>query len=350
MFLHRNPTHAPPSTSNYLGLLAYIILVLISVWASGASLTTHFNLPSFLGYGIGAAFGIIAALLLASLLRAYENKSLVWLILSGAIFLLAWGASLLTNTHSFYMLANKGQMQEEELVAAADALELIDSKTESWYTTAKEDYSQQVNDLISQLVAQIKSELNPGVGPKATSLLDELNGLLRTTITTFQEPPRGSSWRAYIPVANQYEAEARRLLAEREDRIDAEQKRVMELIGQGDITKIVAELRTARDNKDRYDEDSLEKVIDRGYDQVGVLRETINNITNVDMSEVDGLNLPKVPNSKRLQKIDELLAFINEQGGWGATGAYYAILIALIVDLGAFIILWRFVLTARPEY
>ncbi|MGB3548303.1 MAG: hypothetical protein WBA17_15125 [Saprospiraceae bacterium] len=329
-------------------MLAYIALIVISAWASGASISTHFNLPPALGYALGAAFSIIAALLLTSLQRSIENKKIGWTIVSVLVFLLAWGASLLTNTHSFFILSNMDSIRQTELKAASNELQLIGSQTEGWFGNIIDSFETAVNADARQLRQQILAPGNCGVGPESEQIISRLGELLRSTITRYKVPPSGSQCpQAYQPVADAYVNTILGQLKERTTELERNKSRALEELDVTGSEKLRVEIDAALENYDQQDMQRTEFLLEKAFQKVDAQHKIMEKFIGID--EVNTNPLPTEPESKRLRKIDYLPTYIDNHGGYGATGVLFSLAIALIVDLGAFIIFWRFVINREED-
>nr|CBA26533.1 hypothetical protein Csp_E36210 [Curvibacter putative symbiont of Hydra magnipapillata] len=106
--------------------------------------------------------------------------------------------------NKFYSTFMHTELIVEELNSKTRALnELKEGATSSLSNEDAEVLRQKVTALVKQLKIQILSPAEPGLGPKANSILNEIEALIKTKITRM--PNKGTSESALVKLGNDYE-------------------------------------------------------------------------------------------------------------------------------------------------
>jgi hypothetical protein len=338
----RSPLDPPPSLSSRIGLIVYIILVLVSIWASGKSLVSHFGLePSILGYAFGLVFALAAAMLLLAYEKIRDERSILKVLGIGVLFLLVWALSLLTNTHSFFMLSNLDRMQKEELKDASKELGLISSETTVWFDDFIANYETEVNDQISQFREQVLDENNFGLGMLAQGEITELGNRLGTPLTPLSAPP-SSNRAAVVEVMNQYIRNAEGVRDRRVDEMFEQKQRALQELDVEKAAELVEDLETYKEYFSDYSSEQVAGLLERAFEEVDKQSSIVRDVIGIP-ELTSGSTLPKTPVSSQLMKIDKLIGYLRNNWG-GSSGVIFAFAIAFAIDLTAFVILWKFVI------
>lgn len=339
----RRATDDPLTSSQILGRIMYAILVFTSAWASGASLLSHFSkLPTALGYLFGVVFVIVASFALTSIRKAVRERALLWLIVSTFFFIFAYGASLWTNTHSFYVLANLEEIQKKEIGLVSNELDLISTGAQQWFENIRQDFNTAVNKDATSIREQILTPGNCGCGPECQLVLTRLQDKLGTPITPPKAPPQGSRCpNGFVTYADAYVNTIYKL---RDDFIGGLQAKEDVAIDNLDLTEsenLLEELKILEEDFNQKPLSEIDNVLTRSFKENNRQYNYVSNQLNINLDDIQKLDL--LPESVKLKKITYLIPYMNKQGGLVKAGGLFPFALALIVDLGAFIILLRFV-------
>ncbi len=192
--LFHNPLDGPMSPNKIIGIIAYVLLALISIWATSESLKTSFDLPYFIAYVAGTVFIVVMALTLNAIKEIIEgrNKSIIKLIFIVFVFLLMWAISLSTNSHKFFTQLKLSDIRKHELDIATKEIENLGSSGQTIGELVIANYQAYVQPRINDYVKEVRNPNNCGAGPVAAKLMDEVTASMPGSIFTIPSGYGGS--------------------------------------------------------------------------------------------------------------------------------------------------------------
>lgn len=353
--LLRSPTEPPMRGSQLLGLVLYIFLLAISVWATGESLSINFNIGKLPAYTIGLAISLIATAMINIIKESTDSRSILPIIGGAFVFILMWGLSLMTNTHSFFMKSSLESIRKEELNLITKELELIGTKAEEILNTSRDKYETDVTGLVNSLRRQILDQNKPGLGPEAEKIITQLQELLGQPITPIEPDGSKSVFRSNQELANGYaEYIITDLLRPKLTAFDQEKTRVLNSLNSENNTELLAILKEMQRNNTNLLTPEAENILSRAYAeyqrQYDIISSKFSTPILGKVATYSLAKLPATPLSIELKKISSLPKFIRETGGYNQPNFIWAFLLAFGVDLGAFMIFSAMVLPKKREW
>ncbi len=149
---------------------------------------------SMTGYGTALAISIGMGLLMFLLIvemrkKRISGQSTIWLVVGysflGAIFFAG-------NFNALYSNYNRGELLKKELIKHKDELTSITTSAINALNDADKgstNLESKVQQLTQQLIAQISTPADPGLGTRALAIIVSLEGLLDQKLTTFSGTP-----------------------------------------------------------------------------------------------------------------------------------------------------------------
>lgn len=356
MLYHFRDPSAPPITgTQVMGAILYVLLLAISVWATGESLSLNFTMPKFFSYLIGLGLALIAAAMLTIIRNGFHNRQISAVLGGMLVFLLVWGISLLTNAHSFFVKSSLQEIRKQELQAVSNQLELLSATTNTALSQSRNAYESEVSSLVTSLRRQILDQNNPGLGPRADSMIDALQELLEQPITPIAPNGNVATYRSNQELADGYSRYIMNdLLGVKLAEFEREQARILEVINDSAALQLKVDIEAAIDTFDAVAAADGLRLLNKAYGeqdrQYQFLQQAFEGpILNREI-HFDLEPLPARPPSAELQKISSLPKFISDTGGYNQPNFIWAFLLALGVDLGAFMIFYFMVLPPKPEW
>ena len=200
-----------------------VIFAVIVLLASGFSTYTTYlgfskDLPLYMAIAIAAiiGFGLVGTNLKIRRCRVKEGGMFGALVVFGMIFVF----SFLSNTNAFYSLFIKDDIIRE---TQEDAWEVYERESTRALKAFDEDpvYQQElermrnIENLLRNLNAQITDPLNPGMGPRAKVILEDIYDLLEVPSTPLQPPSKDAPMRDQAEYAERLVSHIRSLIDER---------------------------------------------------------------------------------------------------------------------------------------
>ncbi|WP_452596541.1 hypothetical protein [Pontimicrobium sp. MEBiC01747] len=352
-----NPLDGPITSKKVFGIIVYLVLAAISVWATSESLNSSFDIPIVVAYLIGIAFVITMAMFLGVLKQILEERrvSVLKFLFVVVTFLILWGVSLSTNTHKLFTQLKLQDIRKNELNDAKIAIENIERNKLTVGEKVINDYRQFVTSRILDYKKEVKNPENCGHGAAADSLMSKVQKSMPGFSIT---PPSGRK---------KSESSCRKLANEMADMMFTELNTRI-----GSMNAIIGNLDNCNDADTRgkiltdleeknsflYDMVSIEikQTISDAHEYYQQLYECYNTglVQNInDVKEFtkaekleEELELP-VPSFK-LEKISYLIPFVKnypkKQQGAYLSSFWLSVAIAFILDLAAFIIFYFVIL------
>lgn len=186
MGIFYNPLDGPLTGRKIAGIAVYLILAIISIWATSESISGSFNVPIIISYLLGIAFVATMALLLGVIKQMLEERrvklgGIVFLIFA---FLIVWGVSLSTNAHKLFTQLKLEDIRKNELDKATIALENIETNSTSVGNQVINDYEVFVVSRIQNYKKEVLNIENCGHGKVADTLMSKVQRSMPGSIFT----------------------------------------------------------------------------------------------------------------------------------------------------------------------
>ena len=352
-----DPLDGPISAGKIFGIIVYLVLASISVWATSESINSSFNVPIIVSYLLGIAFVLTLAIFLGIIKQALEERRVGVLKIAfvAIVFLVLWGVSLSTNTHKLFTQLKLEDIRKNELDLATIELENIGNNSLSIGNQVIDDYNFFVTSRIQNYKREVRNPENCGHGPVADTLMSKVQRSMPGSIFTLPSG-RGRSQESCRVLAKEM---ADAMTSELNDRVDSMREHLDNLGECSDEEKrqdIVERLREYNDFSTDFVSVAVKDAISNAHNYYNELYKCYNNGLIQSIGSVQEfskaqefkhkLELP-VP-SIDLEKISALLPFIKNHPK-DSPGAYFnsflfSLAIALILDLAAFVVFYFVIL------
>tara|TARA_B100000508_G_C11428372_1_gene262041 strand:- start:16 stop:1098 length:1083 start_codon:yes stop_codon:yes gene_type:complete len=357
MRLFFNPLDGPLTGKKVIGIIVYLILAAISIWATSESIYSSFNIPKILSYLIGLVFISALALFLSIIKESFESRRVSIMKISFILFwfFFLWGVSLATNSHKLFTQLKLQDIRKNEIDQATIALENIERNSTSIGTQVINDYEVFVTSRIQDYKKEVVNVENCGHGPVADTLMSKVQRSMPGSIFTIPSgrPMTESGCRKLAnDMADQMTSElllrttSMRTKIDELSKCDQNERRI----------ELLEQLNSMNDFTTDFASIEVKEAISESHEYYNQLYECYNNGLVQSIGSVSSftetkelkkkLELP-VP-SINLEKIAALIPFVKkypkEKPGAYVDSLILSISIALILDLAAFIILYFVVL------
>ena len=336
----------PASNSQKIGLILYLVLSLISIWATSESLQMTFDINPVIAYlTAGAVIACIGAML--SIIKAsVQNKNLVALILAFIAFVFLWLIVLTTNTHNFYLKGSLKAIQENELKTLKNEFGSLNTTASSIVDKNNVEFVSKVSNLINNYKNEVINPKNPGHKEVAEKLkLDVEKAMPGSSFTI----PSGN-----FSTPNDIRKLATLMGTLMKDEMDRRVERSNEL--KNELNSITSDKSIAQASKEIdgalrnfYDAttDDNRKVISNTATTFNGIREQILKKLSTVYGDVNlsiAPNIPQTPKSIDLEHISNSYKYLKTSGNLFNSEIVFAFMIAFFLDLGAIIIFYFMVL------
>jgi len=342
----------PVTGVEIIGRLVYVLLLIVSVWATAESFYTSFpNIPHLICYVVGLAPAALIALTLWGVISSFRQRRFILLLLASAFLLFFLGFSLLTNSHKFFIEMKMYDIRKSELEYASNQLQLIKKNSSSVAEGIIDDYGQMVSGHIKNYAQEVQNPMNCGHGPVADTLKrkveESMPGSHFKLLSGYAKT--GASCRQLA------EAMSGVMIGELNDRLnDMRQNTLnMELCDEDRLSEqIIDNLNTIINEYFVTDQLEVKKILSKAHQHYELLHDCItkrlaSRVSTVGSDDLDfEKNLEMPVASMVLEKFPELPAFIREHPQYNSA-ALMSVVIAMILDLGAIIVL--FILMGKSE-
>lgn len=332
-------------------LLGFLLLSVVSCWATAESL--HMLLPSwpiYLCWGVTVSFFVMASyggkMITDSLNQNIYVENRGWMLLGGVIIMLLFWlvCSLPTNTHTFFYRSVAADVIQQDLSATKGYLvQLRDNvKSENEIKNRKEELQSKVWTQVVALENEIDNIANPGFGEKARAQLDRIATLLqvgqipmlshRVTLTPAEKKKLKQQYRTMVSEI------LKTRLSEMESNYRKPQEKTFKPLAAKQVKNIekmetyVAQMHAAG-SIDQNVITNADIVLKQGY---GTIRTYADFITFKSSDRESYLEGDIITQPTRLLSVIEVWKdYFN--GRYNGRGFIFWILIAVVVDLAAFI-------------
>ncbi|MDE5812639.1 MAG: hypothetical protein K2H61_10100 [Muribaculaceae bacterium] len=339
--------------TNYLKIVSialFLVFGAISCWATAESL--HLLLaswPKIFCYLVAIGFFIVASigtkLIVDSLNQKIYVESRTAKLIGGILLVLVFWlfASMPTNTHTFiYRNVINERVNNDIATTQSYLTDIIQNKSEK-ERVAKliRDRKDKVNDIHERLNAEIRQPNNPGNGPQTDLILTELTDLnpnYRIHPIAFQGSSLQQQQKAIAYYNEQFEAIDRRIEKDYYDQIKSpnksDLKKATDAIKNLDILRANIE----EGEIDLNSAEDMEKIvvnqINNGYQAVNLNKDFVSFRTDEDEQRYS--STPIITETKRMTSIFDVWGDFMA-GKFGGHGFVWWIMLAILVDLAAFI-------------
>lgn len=349
MGIFYDPIDGPPSQSQLLGILLYGVLAIISIWATGQSLSLTFDIPIWIAYLVGAAIVLIMAAMMSIIKNGFEERNLAPLVVGLVVFFVVWFISLGTNTHNFYLKGSLKDIQEEELKSIQTELEGIRTQSVSLINSASTDLRVKISNAINNYKKEVTNEKNPGHGPKADSLKLIVEKMLPGTQFKIPSGNWYGSLNDRIKLADLMGGQMTQTMDDKLLSLNVKNDEVEKLLSEKNFESVNNDI--SNHLSIFFDKSIVENrnIISRSWQFYNVLVDQVKNILsgNVipkDQVQIRNKDIPQTPGSIELEHISNTYDYVKSKKGFATSEFLWSFLLALGVDLGAFAIFYFMVL------
>lgn len=355
MGIFTNPMERGLSTKQKTSLLLYLFFLIVSVWATGESISRSTELPIFACYSIGLAalLGASFCLNLIKQSRSHEyvpNRALLLII--GVIgFLFLWLVSLTSNTHNFYFVMTADKLRQQELRGVKNQLELVRDKSVTSFELAKDQFRNKIEAEISNMRAEIMNSGDMGHGKATDSIIDRIGDLLQTNIQ--RTDPPGNDRRALNLHADEMANNIRHLVSNKLVSIDSRIGKLDEFIDQEEYGKVLGDLDLTIKEYLSKNEIEVKTTLRNSFSFYNkcfdYIKQLFENPFLKENTELEIAELPEVPESIDYENIAKSWQNFFE-GKYSSLHFYLALIWALTIDIACFILFYFGVLPPEDEY
>ena len=347
-----NPLEEGMTKNQFIGWVLYLLLVVVSVWATGESLKSTFvNIPRPICYIIGAMICAIIAAMLSIIKDALAEKVRLKAFFAFVVFLFVWGISLVTNTHNFYLKGSLDNIRKNELYEAKKQLILISQNSDAVVNQAKDNYQLKINNLIASLKGEIQDEGKPGLGPNAEKILIEIEREMNANFPRFKAV--NQTMASVRDLANRQGKLIHDVLQDQLESIDAQGDKVKQCTIDNNDGNIIPELEDCIENYPLKKIENIKTTLSNAYNIFNTIHDCITQLLDFQLLKHNKGNLmtekfPDVVESIELEHISSAYGYVNKHQGFNTSRFLFAFALALGVDLGSFVIFY-FMAIAKTE-
>ncbi len=329
-----DPFAEPMNGTQKLSFVLYVFLSIVSIWATAESLHASLKLPLVVSY-LSATFIIFSLGLLMKLIKTnVDNVTYGPALLMIPVFLLLWGVSLLTNSHKIFTQFNQSDICREQVQTNINTLSILPSKAKGIALQGLTEYQIEVKKRITVLTTEICAKADPGYGKEAQKAHMRLNEIFTTTLDIEQKVNRypagykGACKAASESVEPILQEQLRSKIASDRARIREDAKKCLESTD----TTVIPKLKALADATD-------EVLINKAPDVLGQARASYKSLCDCYESTLD-INLEyNMTSPCSLNTIASVLSFVKKNTDYRPS-YLLSLLIALVIDLAAFSILF----------
>ena len=182
-----------------LKFLGFVIVMVVSTWATVESIYRLLDLPRWLIWPIALLFFWVAAHGVSLIVRSFDYDERIdgrgRLLFGGlALVILFWlGLILPTNTHTFFYKRVIKETCLTELKTTQSAVELLSAEGKALIEKESRDLESKVSAEISNFKSEIIDPNRPGHAKRAETVLNKIDQLLGVKIQRLS-PPRNNTF------------------------------------------------------------------------------------------------------------------------------------------------------------
>jgi hypothetical protein len=357
MGLFFNTLDGPLTGKKFIGIIVYLILACISIWATSESLKTSFDVPLFIAYLIGTAFILAMAQLLSIMKDMIEDRRgkifiFIFIILS---FFSLWGVILATNSHKLFTQLKLYDIRKHEMDIAIIELENIENNSRSIGKQVIGDYKYFVTSRIQDYKKEVTNPENRGHGKVADLLKGRVEGSMPGSSFTLPSGRAGdkeSSRKLANEMAIMMTDELNTRVVTMEDQL----KNLSNCSEQDKLRRIIDSLRVLNNYDTDFSSNKVKQAISDAHEYYNQMYECYSDGLIQSIGSVkEFANARKLQNklelpvpSIELEKISALKKFVTEypkeKPGFYINSFWISVLIAFVLDLCSFIIFYFIIL------
>lgn len=344
-----DPLRSNATPTQYLGWGLYVAIALVSIWATGQSISRSFDIPIGLAYFIGLIISSSLAALISVLKNSYDDdRSSRSIIVIFLVFLLLWGISLITNTHQFFLVGSYDEILEGELADARTQIVKITDNGTADFDAALLSYENKAKGMANSISDEIINAGDPGLGKAARYYMSQLEQHLGIPAMNEQDGT-GTSARAIRnlakrqrDIAMQHIKLKMKSLEEPRDEVNNYLSRINSKGMIAEIDQAISALQSAE-----YKVKPTLAVVTKSHgfyeNAYNFLYERARLIPEFSMDEFKQSFAPTFPDepvAMQLQHIDRSWSYVRNNWDTNFSKFFFAFMIAVAVDVAGFIILY----------
>jgi len=352
MGMFGTPMDEPWSAKRKISLLLYLIFLTASAWASGQSLgrTLHASPATQVFCYILALAALATAsfslnLVKMSVGRGYVSGRPVKLIFGVVGFAILWFLILMANTHNIYYVMTINNQRQRELSELKNQMELVETKSISAFSQAKDKFRTIVEGDIRNMKDEIQNPNNPGSGPETGKIINRIEKNLGQAVDRPSNLPDTADFYVRRQYAETMANKIREMTANKLSSVDDQISQLRKFLQNDDYLNA---RRAVSDLIDRFDtrtDAELTQGLRNGYSMYDKLQQYVRNLYSLPLikenAELALQPLPAVPVSIESTDIAYVWGEYLKGGNISLPRFRWAIFIALILDLSCFLF-WYF--------
>ncbi len=334
--------------------ILYLSVSSISFWATSESVYTSFALPRLVSYGVGLIAIAMMATMITLIKKRKGGKNPLIIGLFTLVFAVVLGLSVYTNSHKFFTQLKIQEIRYNELGIATNELQNIQNNSRAIGNRVINDYQNKVTSRIKSYESEVANPNNCGHGPQADSLKRKVEALLPGA--NFLLP--SGSWEGPKKCRELANIMGQQMTRELSARVESMRSLIdgnSECENKEEIDKIVSVLEDLNTQYYQVDQQDVRFALSRAHLYYNKLYDCLNNKLILALGSLEEKELAverklKMPvPSVNLEKISELWPFVIEHKEHMAS-FFMALLLALVIDVGALTLFYFMVLQEEEEY
>jgi hypothetical protein len=330
--------------------LAFVAFAAISCWATAESL--HFSLPSWpviACWVISIGFFVVASIGTAMIVNSLNQNVFVenrgWKFVGGLLMALVFWllCSMPTNTHTFFYRSDINGVVSEDLSKTENYLnQLANAKKDTdALQEKKDDLENKVKERMENLRSEIVNELNPGVGPEARRILDEIATILGETKLD-DNSRKAINMKDAETLYNWHREKIYRLLNSKKEEIDRDAEKVQSADYIPKAKELIRDIKTMQNDIEDgklnlFNAQNMDYLTDRLDVAYGHIK-TYKNYVIFTNIEDEALYTAENPISKTQSMVSVFNVWKDFlHGKYRGHGLWYWVVIAILLDVAAFI-------------
>lgn len=330
--------------------LAFVAFAAISCWATAESL--HFSLSSWpvipfwvisIGFFVVASFG--TNMIVNSLNQSISVENRGWMFVGGLFMALVFWLvfSMPTNTHTFFYRSDINGVVSEDLSKTENYLNQLANATQETepIKQKKADLSNKVENRMSDLRSEIINPMNPGVGPEARRILDEIATILGVAKLD-DNSRKATNTKDAETLYNWHREKIYRELNRKMEELDKEAEIVQSADYIPKAKELIRDIKTMRNDIEDgklslFDAQNMSVLTDKLDDAYGHIK-TYKNYVIFTTIEDEALYTSENPISKTKSMVSVYNVWKDFlHGKYRGHGLWYWVVISILLDLAAFI-------------
>jgi len=353
MGIFSSPFDSPMSTKKLIGIVVYLFLSIVSIWATSKSISLTYELPKSFSIFIGIAIILVMASGISIIASAIQNRRIGMLFMGLVVFLISWLISLTTNTHSFYLADTLKKIQEKEIKDVYSEINNLDVSSQSILNTIISHCRSTISSKIRAYESEVADLYNPGDGKIAHGKKLDVESSLpgHTFPDAYCNNCNQSQWIKVARQAGQLMTQAlENVLQSIEATFDP-----VKCKNESQLAQFEDDLKDCYNAFESQDPKVIRRTISLAYNYYGQQISCINSLFSTNLDCYSGEKLPVyklelIPGSIQLESISNTYKHVIANKESTFTNFLFALLLALGIDLGAFAIFYFIILKEEEEY